>query len=396
MQEAVMKKYYDDTFIVGRQEKMACISPYITSELPYETIKNILDFVSDSIVLYDKDSGVEWINRGASTLFALDSRYVVGLSCHDLFLFSPKHCLDCPVSKSFSRGTVETGHIESPMGSFFELRTLPLLDENGMVVKVLEFINDVSEKDRQNTMDTCADQLPSLEELAAGVAHEINNPINGIINYAQILVNRLSCLGQEREISSKIIAEGERIAGIVQSLVTFSRENAQPRPLLSISDILSDCLSLIQAQFKEDGIHLAIHIEPDLPRLEVNVRQMRQVFLNLLSNARHALNERYPQLNQDKILVISGKRIGNNYLCLEFLDYGTGISPDVLDKVMTPFFSTKGSQKGIGLGLSTCRNIMAQHNGTLHIESVHGYYTKVQLEIPFPDDSRLQEIQVTT
>lgn len=251
-----------------------------------------------------------------------------------------------------------------------------------------------NEKEDRNRMFVCSlDEAPvaqegdfsSLTELAAGIAHEINNPINGIINYAQILVNRLSRQQDEAAVAARIISEGERVAGIVKSLLTFAGEGVRAKRMISLEELLSVCLDLTRAQLDEDGIRLVVNMEQGLPHVLVDGTQIRLIFLNLISNARHALNERYPSFHENKILSITGRRSeddGGTCVRIEFHDRGTGIPVEALGKVLTPFFSTKSGGRGTGLGLSTSRRIIVHHHGTLHIDSMPGEYTRVVVVLP--------------
>lgn len=226
---------------------------------------------------------------------------------------------------------------------------------------------------------------PTIGDLAAGVAHEINNPINGIINYAQILANRLARHTGERDIADRIIAEGERIAGIVQSLLTYAGRTAWGQTRVRIDDLLADCLNLIGNQLREEGIQVQLDLPEDLPCVQVNCGQMRQVFLNIICNARNALNEKFPAGDEDKLLRITARRIPGNrgeIVRLEFHDQGTGIPADVLQRVLTPFFSTKSGGKGSGLGLSASRSIVTQHEGSMRVDSVSGSHTRVYVDLP--------------
>lgn len=226
---------------------------------------------------------------------------------------------------------------------------------------------------------------PTIGDLAAGVAHEINNPINGIINYAQILANRLARHSGERDIADRIIAEGERIAGIVQNLLTYAGRTAWGQTRVRIEDLLADCLNLIGNQLRQEGIRVQLDLADDLPWVHVNCGQMRQVFLNIICNARNALNEKFPEGDEDKLLRIAARRIPGNrgeLVRLEFHDHGTGIPADVLQRVLTPFFSTKSGGKGSGLGLSASRSIVTQHEGAMRVNSVSGSHTRVYVDLP--------------
>jgi PAS domain S-box-containing protein len=230
-----------------------------------------------------------------------------------------------------------------------------------------------------------AGHLASLGELAAGVAHEINNPINGIINYAEILLKKNPQHSRERDISARIIKEGDRIANIVRSLLSFARDNREEKKPVKVNEILSEALALTEAQLRKDGITLLTHLPDDLPLLFVQPHQIEQVFLNLISNARYALNQRFPRKHPDKILKIHGAPImveGRDYIRIMFHDRGTGIPDDIKAKIMNPFFSTKPGSIGTGLGLSISHGIVTNHSGKIVIDSAQGKYTKVIVDLP--------------
>jgi PAS domain S-box-containing protein len=230
-----------------------------------------------------------------------------------------------------------------------------------------------------------AGHLASLGELAAGVAHEINNPINGIINYAELLIKKGMQDGKNKDIAARIIKEGDRIANIVRGLLSFARDTNEEKQPVRADAILADTLALTEAQLRKDSIHLQTDFPDDLPQLFAQPQQIEQVFLNIISNARHALNQRYPGENAGKTLDIRGLQITENerqYVRIVFYDRGTGIPDAIKDKIMNPFFSTKPSNLGTGLGLSISHGIVNDHNGKIVIESSPGNFTKMIVDIP--------------
>ena len=230
-----------------------------------------------------------------------------------------------------------------------------------------------------------ASQLASLGELAAGVAHEVNNPINGIINYAQLLANRSEKGSDNNDIARRIIREGERVTSIITNLLSFAREIKEQKKPVSISEIMCDTLALIETQLKKDGIKLKVHMPADLPRITAQPQQIEQVFLNIISNARYALNQKYPDTCKNKKLeIIAGLETGGErpYMFITFYDTGTGISECIRDKIVNPFFTTKPRGTGTGLGLSISNGIISDHGGRLVIKSEHGKFTEVRIELP--------------
>ena len=230
-----------------------------------------------------------------------------------------------------------------------------------------------------------AAHLASVGELAAGVAHEINNPINGIINYAQVLLNECSPGSLETDIGGRIVKEGERIADIVKSLLSFTREGRDDKWPTRIDEVLKESLLLTQAQIRKESIRLSIDLPDDLPEVNANFQQIQQVILNIISNARYALNEKYPARHENKAIEIVGEKVlvdCREHVCITFVDHGVGIPAERLAMLTKPFFTTKPLGRGTGLGLSISQRILQDHDGRLTFDSVEGEYTRVTVELP--------------
>lgn len=260
-------------------------------------------------------------------------------------------------------------------------------DEKGNIIGILGIFWDITEKMAMQMEAIRTRHLASLGELAAGVAHEINNPITGIINYSQILVNKSTKGSNENNIANRIIKEGDRIAGIVKNLLSFARsgDRKENKSSVNVPGILADTVTLIEVQLKKEGIQASLNISRKLPEIIAHPQQIQQVFLNIISNARYALNQKYPGMHDNKILEITGEEITVNnhpYVKVTFYDHGTGIPANIIDKVMNPFFTTKPVGKGTGLGLSISHGIVSEHGGKLTIDSVEGKYTKVTISLP--------------
>lgn len=266
--------------------------------------------------------------------------------------------------------------------TFWDWSLKPVMDAEGKVSGLVLSLIDVTDNIMLYGELMRTDHLASIGRLAAGVAHEVNNPINGVINYAQILANSTDQGSREHDIAIRIIKESDRIAGIVSSLLSFARENKGEKLPVSVREILSDTLALLGMQLKKDNIKLNVDIPDDLS-ITANSQQIEQVFLNIISNSRQALNEKYCGESSGKVLGISGKIIKINetpFARIVFHDTGTGIPDDIMNNLMTPFFSTK--QNGTGLGLSISHGIVSDHGGSLLINSKEGEFTKVIIDLP--------------
>ncbi len=214
---------------------------------------------------------------------------------------------------------------------------------------------------------------------------KINNPISGIIGYAEILQDRAKAHESSGDIPERIIKEGERIADIVKNLLSFARDRKEEHTPAHIKDILSDTLGLTERRIIKEGIRLSVDVPDDLPNIKARSKEIQQVFLNVINNAHYALNHCTPEAGGDKFLDIQSKTIvlhGRNYIRTIFHDNGGGIQTNLLNRISEPFFSTKPQGEGTGLGLSISHGIVENHGGRLWFESVEGRYTKAVIDLP--------------
>src|SRR5512134_948050 len=342
----------------------------------------LLDTIPDAILLVSRDLKVMWSNKGATAFSQANPK---GIRCHELFHGAPAPCAGCPAARSYESGQEENILTNTPDGRQWDIRAVPVRKEDGQIEGVIEVATDITEKVAMQRDAMRAAHLASLGELSAGVAHEINNPINGIINYAQILYNRSDPGNRDREIAARILKEGHRIADIVSGLLSFARVRKEEKERVSVEDILGEALSLTESQMGKEGIRVLTSLPSFLPQIVANPQQIMQVFLNIISNARYALNERYPGPHDDKILEILAEPVeadGGPCVRMIFRDWGTGIPACLVDKVIAPVFTTKPGSKGTGLGLSICTGIVSDHGGKLSLESAEGEFTKVTVDLP--------------
>lgn len=370
-------------------ERKEAVKALQKSELKHKNLSQefntLLDGIPDNLLLLSPDLKIMWANKAASSVFNLASSELTGQYCYNLCcnIFSP--CESCPALASFKTGNEETAEIMTAQGKIWDIRSFPIKDESGKIRTIIELARDITENVNLHADATRTRHLASLGELAAGVAHEINNPINNIINYAQLLCDEFEEEKRDDEIARRIMNDGDRIATIVRSLLSFARIRKEDKSLVYLHELFSDMLSLTSAQLKKDAIDLRINISNKTVRIYTHPQQIQQVFLNIISNARFALNQKYPGAHDNKILEINSEEISINnkpFVRITFHDYATGIPPEIIDKVINPFFSTKPNRIGSGLGLSISHGIITEHEGKFSINSLEGEYTKISVSLP--------------
>lgn len=354
--------------------------------------QGLLEAIPDQIMVLDKEMKLVWLNHNPG-FQQLAHDHTIQTHCYELpdVDCGPASgnrepiCESCPVKKTFESGQNEEAQISLADGRTLALRCFPIFDDRDEVSSVIQIVQDISESLKQRAQSMRTGQLAALGELAAGVAHEINNPINGVINYAQLILNKAVAASREEELSKRIIRESERIATIVRELLYFSRAESQEVDQLTVRDALDESLSLAQSQLNKEGVVLKVQLPESLPMIASRSHQIQRLFLNLISNARYALTEKYPEMDPNKILMITGEEVKQDnraFVSVTFRDHGTGIPPELIERVLNPFVTTKAAGIGTGLGLSISHEIVQKHDGVLNISSKEGEYTEVVVVLP--------------
>jgi PAS domain S-box-containing protein len=221
-----------------------------------------------------------------------------------------------------------------------------------------------------------ASRLASIGQLAAGVAHEINNPLTGVIGFSHLMLSRDISDDMKKDLQV-IHSEAQRVAKIVENLLVFAHQRKTGREYVSINDIITRVLELRAYEMKVNNIEVESQLDPDLPLTMADAGQFQQVFLNIILNAEYFMTKAH---NKGKLLVKTEKIDGN--IRASFIDDGTGISKENMDKIFNPFFTTKEVGKGTGLGLSICHGIITQHKGRIYAQSQLGKGATFVIELP--------------
>ena len=345
-----------------------------------DRLRHILFQRFEGVGILRQDHTIEYQNR---TLTDEIGEHV-GAPCYRAFRGREVPCEPCAMEEAVRTGKLQQCELDIPGGRTFEHTYTTFRDATGED-KVLVLLRDISDRKASRAAVIRSEQLAALGELAAGVAHEINNPINGIINYAELLRGGRRGAEDVTSIAERIAAEGDRVANIVASLLSFARRESTIRVPTTIGPLLEDALTLLRAQLRKDAIQLEVEIDDDLPPVSCVPQEIQQVLMNIVSNARYALNQRFPGPDPDKRLEIRASRrsttVGDE-VEITVRDHGIGISPDNMSKVTNPFFSTKPKGEGTGLGLSICHETVRQHGGRFVIDSREGEYTTVTVVLP--------------
>lgn len=347
--------------------------------------ENIFSAIQDPALIVSIDSKILDANPATFTAARKSRSQVIGHQLCDILHVERLTESTCPLEdlvRSRHSRILET-ELRGLHGSYL-LTISPLNLQNSTMEAALLVARDLTEEGIMKAEAMRSAQLASVGELAAGVAHEINNPINGIINYAQIILDAPDD-PDNANLLQRVINEGKRIASIVSNLLDFSRRREDSPEIVSIHQIVNNSLELVQHHFKKDMITITLNLPENLPFVYCNSHQIQQVLLNIFSNGRYALNKRYQTHDPNKTFTITGEAVhhdNNDYVRLTLTDNGMGIEHDTIDRVFDPFYSTKPDGEGTGLGLSISHGLMQDNKGFLRIQTEPGESTSLIVDLP--------------
>ena len=224
--------------------------------------------------------------------------------------------------------------------------------------------------------DSNANQLATLSQLAAGVAHEINNPLTTISGWMQIFFAEAKEDDPIREQFASIQEELDRIAHIVDKLLAFAQRPRTERELLDLNDLLRSLASFLEYQMLHANVHLATELSPEVECIEGNTSELKQVFLNLLLNARQAMPE------GGSLRVATAPGFDGRFVEVRVHDTGHGVPAEIRDRLFEPYATTRSHEGGTGLGLSVSREIVRRMNGELELESTSSAGTTFLVRLP--------------
>jgi signal transduction histidine kinase len=236
-----------------------------------------------------------------------------------------------------------------------------------------------------------SEKLAATGRLAASIAHEINNPLEAIKNSLYLLVRQTKPDDPNRQFLELAQRETERVSRIIRQMLGVSRPSVAMAPT-RVNDVLHDALQLLGPQLRQGRINLTLQVDETLPAVMASADQLKQVFLNLLLNAKEAMPKGGGLLVQIRMATASdADYLAGRHVLIRIRDDGAGIPPDILPHVFEPFFSTKNDRHGTGLGLWVCQDIIQRHNGYILVRSMVGKGTTFLVALPFITPPAIQE-----
>jgi PAS domain S-box-containing protein len=374
-------------------ERLRAAAKLAAAETQY---RRIVETAHEGIWELDADGRVTFVNRRMAELLGLPAEEVRGRRFWD-FAFDEDAAAARALFERRRAGVSEQAEVRlrnragEPVWTLVAAR--PLADDAGAFRGTLDLFTDITDRRRaeDNLRDTTrqlwqAARLAGVGELAASIAHELNNPLGTVALRVEQLLGKTPA-GDPRRRSLEVVGqEVERMAGLVGNLLQFSRAGRDQISTVDVTDEVVKTIELVGHYLKKRNIRVEPEFAPRVPIIQADRQQLRQVFLNLFTNAADAMPAGGRLTPRVRAGEIEPAKPG---VVIEVADTGTGIPPHLLPRVFDPFFTTKDEGKGTGLGLAICRRIVQQHLGKLEIESAVGAGTTIRITLPTRPDTNV-------
>jgi len=346
-----------------------------------ERYRDILEKMEDSYSEVDLSGNITFINSAACRHLGYSKEELIGMNFKSFTaegyvkpifqIFSAVYRTGVP-NKGFHWETIRKD------GShwFIDASASPLRNDKGDIIGFSAVGRDITERMKMEEQLIITDRLASIGQLAAGIAHELNNPLTSVIGFSDLLLERDIPADVKADLET-VNQEARRAVNIIKGLLAFAREQRIEKSLVDINSIIQGVLQLRFYEQRVSNIEVDARFTPALPPVMGNGAQLQQVFINIIINAEQAMIEAH---GRGKLTIVT-EQVGDTVRA-SITDDGPGISPDNMKQLFHPFFTTREVGKGTGLGLSICHGIVTEHGGKIYAESELGKGATFVVELP--------------
>lgn len=334
------------------------------------------DAIRDPVMIIDETYRVERANMEAAERSGVEVKKMIGQHCYEVFAGRQAICPRCPLEVTLKRQRPQVVEIEKlKKEADFQVNSYPLAFGEGPR-RVVHHYRDVTDERLLQRKLVQSEKMAAIGMLAGGVAHEINNPLGGILAFAQLIRQELPLESPLQNDVKEIQEAAKRCKKIVEDLLSFSRPSADlEKSPQDLNQLVEKILPLLRLKFREGSITVRTEYGTSLPPVWGDANRLQQVFLNLLQNAGESMK------GGGTVTIRTRRAPAGSEVVLEVADQGMGIAPEDVERIFEPFFTTKGL-RGTGLGLSICDSIIQDHRGRIDVESERGKGSLFRVVLP--------------
>jgi len=341
-----------------------------------DLLQSVFDGISDPVLLVDIESKMKMVNAAFLKRYQLTMEQVLDqrpaellknkccplAACTDIFVALPNH----PISREILMAS----------GEIFLIYFYPIQTQAGETESMVCYVKDITEQKKMEIKIQQTEKIASIGQMAAGVAHEINNPLGVILCHIDLIKG-------EPNLTAEVLSDLDIIEKhvgtcrtIISDLLKFAHQHASTKEPVSLNTLIEEVVAMVSSQFKKQQITLEMHLNRNIPVVTVDADKIKQVLLNMLINSAQAM------VDTGTVSITSRYDAGQPVVQVILEDNGPGIAPEIIDKIFDPFFTTKPPGKGTGLGLSVSYGIIREHNGDIMVESLTGKPTRFVITLP--------------
>ena len=355
-------------------------------DFPVTYVATVIDSVGDGVIVVSRDGAITLYNPAAEEITGFSRRHALGITFEKLF--SLETTLIEMVAKTIRTGITISDHENVVVRSTGKVKPVavtcyPLVLANGENIGAILTLKDITYIRELEAAVRQADRLSTLGTLAAGLAHEVKNPLGGIKGAAQLLEQELTPDSEMREYTRVMIRETDRIDRIIRELLDLASPRGLKLSPVNLHKVLGDIMLLQKQAIGDRDITFTMQFDPSIPPIMADEEMLIRLFLNLVRNAIDAMEDTGSLTVVSRVLSeysMSQNARRSRMVAVEVIDDGPGIPPEDLENIWTPFFSSKST--GTGLGLTICHKIVAEHRGMIKAESDVGHGTRFTVLLP--------------
>ncbi|MEW6218095.1 MAG: response regulator [Thermodesulfobacteriota bacterium] len=352
--------------------------------------ENTFDAIGDVVTILDREMRIVKANQATCRLLGQDLGGIVGQHCYQAFRMGDAPCLGCAGRRAIAEHHFLTAEVyHRNLQRFFLLSFSPIFDEHHQFTGVVHTAKDITELKGLEGQIRHMQKMEALGTLAGGIAHDMNNILTPIMGYAEIVQSQLPKGSRLWANQGEILAAGLRAKELVKQILTISRQGESEKRPIRIQPIVKETLKLIRSSIPTT-ISIEQAIDPDCGPIMADPTQIHQVLMNLCTNAYQAMREKGGVL----AVSLAEKELGpadaktqfqlepGEYVCLAISDTGSGIPPEIRERIFEPYFSTKKDAQGTGLGLAVVHGIVQSHRGHISVYSEPGKGSTFRIYLP--------------
>ena len=338
-------------------------------------LEAIFDGIRDQLSIQTPYYQILRVNRAVIENYPGTYKELIGRKCYEAYYQRPFPCEKCPVSKTIETKQPASSTMKTPEGNYtLRIFSYPILDEKGNLTSVIEYIKDITEEQQLQEQLIQSEKLAGIGILASGVAHEINNPLSGIIGMTEIALEEEEASNNKSYLTD-ILNCAKRISEIVKGLRSYSRAAKKGElSLVDVHEVLEESLKMVRLAVKTAPVEVIRKFQ-SIEKIEANTGEIQQVFTNLITNSLQAMN------GKGGTLTLSTRSLKDS-IEVKVMDDGEGIPEKYLSQIFDPFFTTKSPGEGTGLGLNVVYRIVTKYEGTIDVESKEKIGTTFTIKFP--------------